>query len=90
MTNNLKCPYCNENLMGEKIKFCPNVGSCKCAGMKMHNFIWQTIIDGKKAQDALEKILSIDKLDYYGGVSIHYNDMIEDIFKIAKGGLNDK
>lgn len=58
MVNSLKCPFCGAKLVQvnttvKKIWHCPNID---CKG---HNYFgvddfWNTIISGKKAQDALK------------------------------------
>lgn len=61
MKNNLKCPFCgmelktDVNLLGYSTKYwyCENTS---CAHLKdsMREDVWQALIDGKKAQDALK------------------------------------
>lgn len=66
MDQKLKCPFCGSELSPAKdsfgndlyrIFFCKN-NRCECFGCKAHAEIWQTLIDGKKAQDILDKIKS--------------------------------
>lgn len=52
----MKCPYCNSELRTFMLEesvvwYCPN----RCAPM-LPPKIWQALIDGKKAQDALKGI----------------------------------
>ena len=64
MTDKLKCPFCGEEL--EKCSYlskgitnpvfvCRN-RKCKFVDKIIDSEIWQALIDGKKAQDALNKI----------------------------------
>ena len=59
MTSKLKCPFCGERLfvggafLDTQYAKCPNPG-CKHSIGVMPVEIWQTIIDGKKAQKDLE------------------------------------
>lgn len=54
MTNNLKCPFCGAEL-DDAVEHlvCPNT-DCKFGCNPMTTFVWQVLIDGKKAQDALK------------------------------------
>lgn len=63
MTDKLKCPFCGAELASHidewksirKLFICNNTG-CFCWGQPMLLEIWQALIDGKKAQDALKKV----------------------------------
>ena len=62
MTNNLKCHFCGAELTGWREKHlgefwaCGNY-ECPAFGKLKGNFgMWQAIIDGKAAQDALKEI----------------------------------
>lgn len=63
MTDKLKCPFCGEELAPHidewksirKLFICNNTG-CFCWGQPMLLEIWQVLIDGKKAQEALKGI----------------------------------
>ena len=58
MTDKLKCPFCNADLIvhtDEQMAVCRNP-NCKYDGWHFPLEIWQAIIDGKKAQDALKGI----------------------------------
>lgn len=66
MTDKLKCPFCGEELAPHidewksirKLFICNNTG-CFCWGQPMLLEIWQALIDGKRAQDAIQKIKDI-------------------------------
>lgn len=56
MTEKLKCPFCNAelrtNMLDQPVMwYCPN----HCIG-SYEPKVWQALIDGKKAQDALKSI----------------------------------
>ena len=61
MTDKLKCPFCGAELAPHidewksirKLFICNNTG-CFCWGQPMLLEIWQALIDGKRAQDALK------------------------------------
>lgn len=62
MTDKLKCPFCGAELTINSHPFdgcvkarCVN-GDCRYAEWTFPLEIWQALIDGKKAQDALNKI----------------------------------
>lgn len=67
MTDKLKCPFCGAELAPHidewksirKLFICNNTG-CFCWGQPMLLEIWQALIDGKRAQDALK--VAIDTL----------------------------
>lgn len=64
MTDKLKCPFCGVELEVENIwamPVCPNKG-CQYYRIKIPETIWQALIDGKKAQDALK--VAINALKY--------------------------
>lgn len=54
----MKCPYCNEDLDEWEDRFyCTNM-LCPASGEDLPKFLWQALIDGKKAQDALGRAIS--------------------------------
>lgn len=64
MTDKLKCPFCGAELVGHEDAYgnisdiwfdCPNE-ECEHAWTTFRFDIWQALIDGKKAQDALKEI----------------------------------
>lgn len=61
MTDKLHCPFCGAELKQELLwdnmwwSHCPNV-ECPCFGEKLQNRFWQALIDGKKAQEELERL----------------------------------
>ena len=58
MTDKLKCPFCGVELLGNMTTpYCPNP-SCKHWSFPMSSEIWQALISGKKAQDALKEIIA--------------------------------
>ena len=61
MTDSMKCPFCNADLIvhtDEQMAVCRNP-NCKYDGWHLPLEIWQALIDGKKAQDAIQKIKDI-------------------------------
>lgn len=61
MTNKLKCPYCGRKLWYDEqdgIYRCTNF-SCDIDFEGGTEQLWQALIDGKKAQDALVEIKNI-------------------------------
>ena len=60
MTDKLNCPFCGEKLQTHtmtpgRILICVNKG-CPVDSVVMKRIVWQALIDGKKAQDALNPI----------------------------------
>ena len=62
MTDSMKCPICGKDLI--EIEFgkrwflaCDN-SKCRCKGVASY-VVWQALIDGKKAQNAIQKIKDI-------------------------------
>lgn len=64
MTNNLKCPFCGEELTGHEDAYgnisdiwfdCPNE-ECEHAWTTFRFDVWQALIDGKKAQRQLRTV----------------------------------
>ena len=74
----MKCPYCNEDLKEWDGRFyCANA-MCPAKQEDLPKFIWQALIDGKKAQDALNYAIGVlDNLTEIGGVDM-------EIIKIKK------
>lgn len=58
MTEKLKCPFCGSELQhwGEDFLYCENLGCPMSPQIELPISIWQALIDGKKAQDALKSI----------------------------------
>lgn len=59
MTDKLKCPFCGAELKSCSTFILPNRymctnNCCSCSYQAMNTQIWQALIDGKKAQDALK------------------------------------
>lgn len=54
MTDKLHCPFCGAELKRSvfMIASCPNE-NCKIPECKLPIYIWDALMDGKKAQDAL-------------------------------------
>ena len=73
MSEKPKCPFCNAELRTNMLDqpvvwYCPN----RCIG-SYEPKVWQALIDGKKAQDALEDIIYFfdvvcqkDEMYFYG------------------------
>lgn len=80
MTDKLKCPFCGEELTPHidewksirKLFICNNTG-CFCWGQPMLLEIWQALIDGKKAQDALKVARNL-----YQELALTYCEMVDD------------
>lgn len=84
MTDKLKCPFCgyklnkfydsDENIVGY---FCANP-HCRIKADVLEPYVWQALIDGKKARDALNYAIGVlDNLTEIGGVDV-------EIIKIKK------
>ena len=67
MTDNFKCPFCGEELercsylskgITNPVFVCRN-RKCKFVDKIIDSEIWQALIDGKKAQNAIQKIKDI-------------------------------
>ena len=73
MTDSMKCPFCNADLIvhtDEQMAVCRNP-NCKYDGWHFPLEIWQALIDGKKAQDALDYAIGVlDNLIEIGGVDM--------------------
>ena len=63
MSDKLNCPFCGAELVGREDAYgnvsdvwleCPNDEVCEHAYTAMRFDVWQALIDGKKAQDALK------------------------------------
>ena len=75
MTGKLYCPFCHRALARHGVQ-CKEYGVCRdenCPSKR--NFlpieIWQALIDGKKAQDALNYAIGVlDNLTEIGGVDM--------------------
>lgn len=68
MTEILKCPFCGselENACAQVIYFCPNDECHKAKDWYASKQVWQALIDGKKAHDALD--VAVYALKKYGG-----------------------
>ena len=81
MTDSMKCPFCGGGLKpllecGTPVGwYCPNFCKIRCA---LDEPVWQALIDGKKAQDALNYAIGVlDNLTEIGGVDM-------EIIKIKK------
>lgn len=65
MSDKLHCPFCGAELYsiktasGKEECWCSNLKHCLAEDFVGNKEIWQALIDGKKAQDALNKILAI-------------------------------
>lgn len=59
MTDKLKCPFCGAELQEhgtiQLYRVCPN-RNCITGAKTMKIEIWQALIDGKKAQEELERL----------------------------------
>lgn len=65
MTDKLHCPFCGaelKNACAQVIYFCPNDECHKAKDWYASKQVWQALIDGKKAQDALK--VAINALKY--------------------------
>lgn len=82
MAEKLKCPFCGTELQhwGEDFLYCENLGCPMSPQIELPISIWQALIDGKKAQDALEDII------YFFDVvcqkdEMHFYDLIDNNIK---------
>ena len=80
MTNNLKCPFCSGEFdvmkgISESVLGCPKCKHIATIG------VWEALIEGKKAQDALLFISNIR------GAGMSYQDMFLDAHAVAKYAL---
>ena len=84
MTDSMKCPFCgyklnesydsDENIVGY---FCANP-HCRIKADVLEPYVWQALIEGKKAQEALNYAIGVlDNLTEIGGVDM-------EIIKIKK------
>lgn len=83
MTEKLKCPFCGaelKNACAQVIYFCPT-GECKAKDWYASKQVWQALIDGKKAQDALKEIVNFFDTEC-GKDDLYFYNLIED--NIAK------
>lgn len=73
----MKCPYCNEELKErDRRLYCENM-ACSANHEDLPQFIWQDLIDGKKAQS---------ELNYYKGLNCPtvVEKQMQTITKLAK------
>lgn len=79
MTDKLKCPFCGAEL--EQFQGCArcNTENCAAGFDPIPNQVWQALIDGKKAQDALkvatEKLTDIELIVVRNGVFSGFEKM---------------
>lgn len=79
--NYMECPYCSRELCEWNRQFyCGNL-LCSAKGVELPKFLWQDLIDGKKAQDALKKAREL-----YKSLAISYCAMGDD-FRTSYGRL---
>lgn len=81
----MKCPYCGEELKEwDRRLYCENM-ACSANHEDLPQFIWQALIDGKKAQDELERTrnaldIAVDALkemiDWDKCVAMQSNDFV--------------
>lgn len=64
MTDKLHCPFCraelklwSEDIDGREFLYCENLKCPMSPQIELPISIWQALIDGKKAQDALNYVL---------------------------------
>lgn len=78
MADKLKCPFCGAKLkecfVGMTHLTCTNIG-CDFASLPLFPKIWQALISGKKAQDALK--VAIDALSKIETFNCHGKGAIE-------------
>lgn len=89
MTSKLKCPFCEYELQENRTtNLC-----CPICGFVAPTKLWQALIQAKQdleiARKALESISGVrgNIEDYYGGVSIHYQQMVLHMDEIATNAL---
>ena len=65
MTDKLKCPFCGVELSSDSEYLhsehfhCENPECILPSGVELHSSVWHKIIDGKKAQDAIQRIKDV-------------------------------
>lgn len=76
MTDKLKCPFCGMELkecfVGMPHLTCTNI-RCDYASLPLFPKVWQAIIDGEKAQDALKVARNL-----YQELALAYCEMADD------------
>ena len=94
MTSELKCPLCGHNAKDDGLNntwYCSNqyCDSYEENSSKPYNALMNAIQDLEIARNALESISGIrgNIEDYYGGVSIHYQQMVLHMDEIATNAL---
>lgn len=95
MTNNIKCPFCQQELCQDYtgVMYCCNEDCEQSADWYGSPILWQELAqvkqDLKTATKALESISGVRENieDYYGGVSIHYQQMVLHMDEIATNAL---
>lgn len=90
MTDKLHCPFCEAELQEygtiQLYGVCPN-RNCITAAKTMKTEIWQALIDGKKAQDALNRAKQkLDLIAFHTGEDCH---IAHELRRIAKDGLDE-
>ena len=102
MSKEMICPYCQRELLcigilhaqdNHTIWYCPKCATEKQLWRIANKELWQALIQAKQdlgiARKALESISGIrgNIEDYYGGVSIHYQQMVLHMDEIATNAL---
>lgn len=88
MTDKLHCPFCGAELENHGILLVCHNNNCEQAHYAMNKRIWQALIDGKKAQDALGKMslaLTVAE-EFIGGLDWQCNPqkVLDEITSITK------
>lgn len=94
MTSKLKCSFCGEELDTKNYYVhCHNPYCNTTTEMEGTEDMWQALMQAKQdleiARKALESISGVrgNIEDYYGGVSIHYQQMVLHMDEIATNAL---
>lgn len=94
MTSKLKCPFCQQELdTSNYYTRCHNPHCNITTEMEGTEEMWDALVQTRKALElatkALESISGIRENieDYYGGVSIHYQQMVLHMDEIATNAL---
>lgn len=80
MPGTLHCPFCGselKNACAQVIYFCPNDKCHKAKDWYASKQVWQALIDGKKAQDALKEIVNFFDTEC-GKDDLYFYNLIDD------------
>lgn len=91
MSNNLKCPLCGYELQElltrngrYKLGYSCQTSTCPLYGLEIPEKVWEYLIDGKKAQDALNELKNVIEWKFdleTNGRSIDWKDVVRIILE---------